>query len=78
MEYLVNIDINGESVLVGSITGDNNETARFQYSETYLNNTDSKPISISLPLQENAFTAQQTKIFFDGLLPEGYTRRAGG
>lgn len=32
-------------------------------------------ISLSLPLQKESFSPKQTKIFFDGLLPEGFTRK---
>ena len=33
------------------------------------------PISISLPLQREPFSAESTKIFFEGLLPEGFIRK---
>ena len=34
-----------------------------------------KPISISLPLEEKAFDEKRTRYFFEGLLPEGFTRK---
>ncbi|MBQ6551715.1 MAG: type II toxin-antitoxin system HipA family toxin [Lachnospiraceae bacterium] len=76
MEYLVSIDIMGKPVLVGRIAGADSGSARFRYDRTYLSEESSRPISLSLPLQEEPFPADQTKAFFDGLLPEGFTRRA--
>ena len=64
------IEIGGESVKVGRIS-----EAGFVYDTSYLSRPDAKPISISLPLQEVPFSPQKTKCFFDGLLPEGFTRR---
>lgn len=69
------IEINGTSIYVGDITGDTPSSASFLYSPEYLSNPESRPISISLPLTETSFSPEQTKIFFDGLLPEGFTRR---
>ena len=70
MTYPVMIEIGGESVRVGQIS-----EAGFAYDPTYLSHPNAKPISVSLPLQEALFSAQKTKGFFDGLLPEGFTRR---
>ena len=70
MTYTVMIEIGGESVKVGQIS-----EAGFAYDPTYLSRNNVKPISVSLPLQEAPFSPQRTKNFFDGLLPEGFTRR---
>ena len=70
MTYTVMIEIGGESVKVGQIS-----EAGFAYDPTYLSRSNVKPISVSLPLQEVPFSPQRTKNFFDGLLPEGFTRR---
>lgn len=70
MTYTVMIELAGESVKVGQIS----ETG-FAYDPTYLSRSNVKPISVSLPLQEVTFSPQRTKNFFDGLLPEGFTRR---
>ncbi|MDO4813143.1 MAG: type II toxin-antitoxin system HipA family toxin [Eubacteriales bacterium] len=70
MTYTVMIEIGGESVKVGQIS-----EAGFSYDPAYLRRSEAKPISVSLPLQEVPFTPQKTKNFFDGLLPEGFTRR---
>lgn len=70
MTYTVMIELAGESVKVGQIS-----EAGFAYDPTYLSRNNVKPISVSLPLQEEPFSPQRTKNFFDGLLPEGFTRR---
>ena len=76
MENLI-VSMERDGVLrpVGSIRGERSSDARFEYSEDYRNNPDAAPVSLSLPLQEEAFSAERTKNFFEGLLPEGFTRR---
>ena len=71
----VYIEINGESVYVGEIVGKDSNDACFSYADTYLENSNHQAISIGLPLEEKTFNAQRTKVFFEGLLPEGFTRR---
>ncbi|MBR5973977.1 MAG: type II toxin-antitoxin system HipA family toxin [Clostridiales bacterium] len=75
MKLIVNIEYNGRQRLVGTIEGSSQSDARFQYDETFLHSPDSMPVSLSLPLQERPFSASQTKNYFEGLLPEGFTRR---
>ena len=70
MTYTVIIEKNGVPVPVGHIS-----SSGFAYDNTYLHGEDARPISVSLPLQEETFSPQRTKCFFDGLLPEGFTRR---
>ena len=70
MTYTVMIELHGEAVKVGRIS-----EAGFVYDPLYMDRPDANPISISLPLQEAPFSPQKTKCFFDGLLPEGFTRR---
>jgi len=74
MAYLVYIEMNGSSVPAGTIStaADGGE---FTYDEHYLRRAGAAPISVHLPLQSETFPAKQTKVFFDGLLPEGFTRR---
>lgn len=76
MEFEVSIERRGKSIATGSIFGESSTGARFVYAEAYRNDPEATPISISLPLQSEPFSAEQTKCFFDGLLPEGFTRRA--
>ena len=71
----VYVEINGKSEYVGEITGTNSEDAHFTYDTAYLNDPEHRAISIGLPLEEKTFNVMRTRIFFEGLLPEGYTRR---
>lgn len=71
----VYIEINGNNVYVGDIIGNNSEDACFTYSESYLENHDSRAISIGLPLTDRTFDSILTRNYFEGLLPEGFTRR---
>lgn len=71
----VYIEEDGDFVLAGQIQGETWEDARFIYEKSYLENQSHQPISISLPFQEDAFLPFETRCYFEGLLPEGYTRR---
>ena len=44
----------------------------FQYATDYLQSPEAKPISLTLPLQEDAFISNVLFSFFDGLIPEGW------
>ena len=70
----VSIEISGKNVYAGLITGNNSSDAVFAYDDTYLNNPAAAPISISLPLQSEPFTAVRTRNYFEGLLPEGFLK----
>ena len=74
-KLIVSLERDGTLQPVGSIRGESPSDACFAYTEAYRNSPDAAPISLSLPLQEDAFTPTQTKNFFEGLLPEGFTRR---
>ena len=71
----ISIEVNGENILVGHITGNDFNDACFSYADSYLSNVENRAISISLPLQKEAFSSNSTRKFFEGLLPEGFTRR---
>lgn len=71
----VYIEEYGDFVLAGQIQGETWEDATFQYEESYLENQSHRPISISLPFQEDTFSPFETRCYFEGLLPEGYTRK---
>lgn len=75
-ELQVSIEIEGKQHLVGFIEGINCEDARFRYADEYLRIAGIRPISISLPLQKEYFSPKDTRCFFEGLLPEGFSRRA--
>lgn len=72
----VYIEINGESVYVGDIAGNSADDAQFTYAETYLADPAHRAISLSLPLEERSFDPQRTRNYYEGLLPEGFTRRS--
>ena len=48
------------------------EGFEFHYMEEYLSNPLSKPISLTMPLQQKAYTSKILFPFFDGLIPEGW------
>ena len=75
-DLCVYIEIDGSRRRVGKIYGNRPEDAVFRYEPTYLNTNGSKAVSISLPLQSEEFSPLRTKMFFEGLLPEGFTRRS--
>lgn len=72
--FEVKIELDGTPTLIGHIVFENTQDARFAYDREYLESGIAAPISVSLPLREEAFSPQETKNFFDGLLPEGFTR----
>ena len=71
----VYIEINGVSEYVGEIMGADANDACFAYADSYLEDPEHRAISIGLPLEEKSFNVKRTRIFFEGLLPEGFTRR---
>ena len=75
IDLSVDIEICGEQKNIGRIFGADTETACFAYSEEYLSEKEAGAISVSLPLQKSPFTPMETKNFFEGLLPEGFTRK---
>ena len=73
---IVEIELDGKSVYVGNIIGNDYQDACFKYSKEYLVFEKARPISISLPLKAEPFNSDATKNFFEGLLPEGFMRRS--
>lgn len=71
----VYIEIQGKQRHVGIIAGENSEDARFSYDKEYSLDLTCHPISIQLPFRDKAFSVEATRNFFEGLLPEGFTRR---
>ncbi len=72
----VSIEMNGVQTKVGTISGLTADQAVFSYSREYLESAGCVPVSVSLPLRREAFSVPQTRCFFDGLLPEGFTRHS--
>lgn len=60
-----------KGILAGILTEDGGEY-RFYYEESYLQREDKSPVSLTLPLQEEAFVSPILFPFFDGLIPEGW------
>ena len=58
------IEIKGCQVYVGEICGNTPEDARFSYAESYMENPETVPVSLSLPFSDGAFSPVQTKNFF--------------
>lgn len=75
-KYHVYLEKDGRQVKVGEIEGKSSEDACFSYSKEYTAGRIPRAISISLPIQDDPFSAKQTRLFFDGLLPEGFMRKS--
>ncbi|MCK9627639.1 MAG: HipA N-terminal domain-containing protein [Bacteroidales bacterium] len=60
-----------DTQVAGWLTQDENGY-HFKYDSAYLSQTNAKPISLTLPLQEKVFTSNVLFPFFDGLIPEGW------
>ena len=60
-----------KDIFAGILTEDGGEY-RFCYNETYLAREDAQPVSLTLPLQTDAFVSPVLFPFFDGLIPEGW------
>ena len=74
--YYVSIEINGEQVPVGTIRGVDSKDSRFSYNKEYMTTKGAVPISISLPFTDEQYSPSATRTYFEGLLPEGFTRRS--
>jgi serine/threonine-protein kinase HipA len=75
-KLLISIEKNGEQTRVGTIEGNGSYDAVFCYDRSWLDTDGAIPVSLSLPLQEEAFSPEKTKTYFEGLLPEGFTRKS--
>ena len=64
-------DVFRKNVLAGVLTEEGGEY-RFCYDGVYLARADAQPISLTLPLREEAFVSPVLFPFFDGLIPEGW------
>ena len=57
--------------LAGIIEEDSNGIT-FTYDKDYLKKENAKPVSLTMPLQDEPFTDKVMLPFFDGLIPEGW------
>ena len=64
-------EIYRKGILAGILTEDGGEY-RFSYDKAYLAHEDAQPVSLTLPLQAEAFVSPVLFPFFDGLIPEGW------
>ena len=69
------IEINGIQIHAGTIKGDNPDNAIFAYAPEYVEKK-YPSLSISLPVEKNDFSPEDTRNFFEGLLPEGFARKS--
>lgn len=60
-----------KDIFAGMLTEDGGEYT-FQYDEAYLSAQSSVAVSLTLPLQKEAFRSPVLFPFFDGLIPEGW------
>ena len=71
----VYVELSGKQVHVGNIHGNGPDDACFEYDKKYIETQGAMPISLSLPFLNQEYDSEKTKYFFEGLLPEGFTRR---
>ena len=71
----VQIEKNGILKDVGVILGKDSSDAFFLYNDDFTSDGKNRAISLSLPKEKKSFSPSETKNFFEGLLPEGFTRR---
>ena len=77
MEKLfVYTEFSGDFIKIGELERTDETNAAFRYDREFLAKEESFPISVNLPLTEGSFDEHATRVFFEGLLPEGFTRRA--
>jgi len=60
-----------KNILAGIII-ENEDGYTFLYEDAYLDNPESKPVSLTLPLQKQPYQSKILFPFFDGLIPEGW------
>jgi serine/threonine-protein kinase HipA len=58
-------------VLAGFVL-ETDEGYKFMYDKAWLNSCNAKPVSLTLPLRDAAYTSKTLFAFFDGLIPEGW------
>ena len=58
-------------ILAGRLS-ETDDGYEFQYESTYLARPQAEPISLTLPLREEAYQSSVLFPFFDGLIPEGW------
>ena len=59
-------------ILKAGLLTESDEGYSFVYDPDYLVLPDAQPISLTMPLQEEAFLSHMLHPFFDGLIPESW------
>ena len=60
-----------KNVLAGVLT-EGDDGYEFYYLPEYLTSDEAKPVSLTMPLREEAYRSNVLFPFFDGLIPEGW------
>ena len=68
------LDIYLHNFLAGKLLQDNLGDLSFQYTESYINNENAWPISVSMPVCSGIYKGILVKAFFSGFLPEDVMR----
>lgn len=76
MKLDIFVEREGNSLLAGVLDTQPGVGEGFAYSEQWLSSPSPLPLSLSLPLREDRFSARQVRPYFEGLLPEGRPRAA--
>jgi serine/threonine-protein kinase HipA len=63
-------------LLAGILKEDEEGQFSFHYELDYLKNKSARPVSLTLPLREIPYISNMLFPFFDGLIPEGWLRKA--
>lgn len=68
------LEVTWAGALVGRLVETGKQAVSFRYAQEYLSSARPRPISLSLPLQADAFDGDVAKAWFANLLPEGEIR----
>jgi serine/threonine-protein kinase HipA len=68
------LNVYWDAQLIGRLEKTTGQDMSFRYSDDYLASPDPQPISLSLPLQPEAFDGPLSRSWFANLLPEGEIR----
>ena len=71
MEVLRTVPVYVRRVFAGTIS-ETDEGYTFVYDENYLEREGASAVSLTLPLQKEAYVSKTLFPFFDGLIPEGW------
>ncbi|MDA8693160.1 HipA N-terminal domain-containing protein [Saprospiraceae bacterium] len=63
------------SILVGTLSEENDKTYTFVYDNAYLNNDNNPPVSLTMPKRSKVYEATYLFPFFFNMLAEGVNRK---